>query len=56
MRLQVTQSKYLKERFEAVPAKVNTASGATTEWRIKCMDCPGKFYKPGPDGKLSNFE
>lgn len=25
-------------------------------WRIKCTDCPGKVYKPGPAESLTNFE
>ena len=24
--------------------------------RIKCLDCPGKLYTPGPDTTASNFE
>jgi len=27
-----------------------------TEWRIKCSDCPGKLYTPGPGETLSNYE
>ncbi|CAG8627324.1 11846_t:CDS:10 [Dentiscutata erythropus] len=27
-----------------------------TEFRIKCFDCPGKLYQPGPDLTLGNFE
>ncbi|PBK64177.1 hypothetical protein ARMSODRAFT_962338 [Armillaria solidipes] len=26
------------------------------EWRIRCVDCPGKLFKPGPGETLSNFE
>lgn len=25
-------------------------------WRIKCIDCPGKLYTPGPAESLTNFE
>ncbi|CAO1631880.1 unnamed protein product [Parajaminaea phylloscopi] len=25
-------------------------------WRIKCTDCPGKLYTPGPEESLTNFE
>ena len=24
--------------------------------RIRCLDCPGKLYTPGPDVSVSNFE
>ncbi len=24
--------------------------------RIRCLDCPGKLYTPGPDVTLDNFE
>lgn len=24
--------------------------------RIKCLDCPGKLYTPGPDTGVTNFE
>jgi SWI/SNF-related matrix-associated actin-dependent regulator of chromatin subfamily B protein 1 len=27
-----------------------------SEWRIKCSDCPGKLYTPGPGETLSNYE
>ncbi|CAG8736244.1 5396_t:CDS:2, partial [Gigaspora rosea] len=27
-----------------------------TEFRIKCSDCPGKLYQPGPELTLGNFE
>ncbi|KAJ3130372.1 SWI/SNF chromatin-remodeling complex subunit [Nowakowskiella sp. JEL0407] len=26
------------------------------EWRIKCIDCPGKVYRPGEGETLTNFE
>lgn len=31
-------------------------SGSTGEWRIKCLDCPGKLYTPGPAESLGNYE
>lgn len=24
--------------------------------RIKCLDCPGKLYTPGPETGVNNFE
>lgn len=24
--------------------------------RIRCHDCPGKLYTPGPDGTVENFK
>ncbi|KIK68324.1 hypothetical protein GYMLUDRAFT_35709 [Collybiopsis luxurians FD-317 M1] len=52
--MQATQTKYPHDKFDAVLRKVG--DGGTAEWRIKCLDCPGKLYKPGPGEALSNFE
>ncbi|KAK7683781.1 hypothetical protein QCA50_013157 [Cerrena zonata] len=27
----------------------------THEWRLRCLDCPGKLYKVGPGETLDNF-
>jgi len=48
------QTKYPNDRFDVILRKVNAAS--TGEWRIKCLDCPGKLYTPGPGETLSNYE
>ncbi|CAK5263749.1 unnamed protein product [Mycena citricolor] len=48
------QAKWENDRFDVTLRKVNTSSDP--EWRIKCMDCPGKLYTPGPGETLSNFE
>ncbi|KAJ3764435.1 hypothetical protein EV360DRAFT_31409 [Lentinula raphanica] len=50
--MHTTQTKYPNDRFDVVWRKV----GEGSEWRIKCVDCPGKLYKPGPGETLSNFE
>ena len=34
------QDKYHNDRFEVILRKVNATS--SPEWRIKCLDCPGK--------------
>ncbi|KAJ3746559.1 hypothetical protein DFH05DRAFT_1458813 [Lentinula detonsa] len=47
-----TQTIYPKDKFDVVWRKVSDGS----EWRIKCVDCPGKLYKLGPGETLSNFE
>ncbi|KAJ3993385.1 hypothetical protein F5050DRAFT_723799 [Lentinula boryana] len=47
-----TQTKYPNDKFDVVWRKV----GEGSEWRIKCVDCPGKLYKPGPGETLANFE
>ncbi|KAF9254434.1 SNF5-domain-containing protein [Marasmius fiardii PR-910] len=52
--MEVKQSKYPNDNFEVVLRKM--APGLEPEWRIKCTDCPGKLYKPGPGETLSNFE
>ncbi|KAI0664168.1 hypothetical protein C8Q70DRAFT_945855 [Cubamyces menziesii] len=48
------QAKYPDDIFEAVLRK-NATSGVY-EFRIKCADCPGKHYTPGPGETLQNFE
>ncbi|KAI0768187.1 hypothetical protein BD413DRAFT_614533 [Trametes elegans] len=48
------QAKYPDDIFEAVIRK-NATSGVN-EFRIKCADCPGKHYTPGPGETLQNFE
>lgn len=49
------QQRYPDDRFVII---LRTASGLDPagEWRVKCMDCPGKLYKPGPNETLDNFE
>src|SRR5262249_11862138 len=38
--VQEMQEKYPDDRFEVISRKLNPLSPA--EWRIKCLDCPGK--------------
>ncbi|KAJ7628439.1 SNF5-domain-containing protein [Roridomyces roridus] len=52
--LQAMQAKWENDKFEITLRKVNPSS--TPEWRIKCLDCPGKLYQPGPNETLSNYE
>ncbi|KDQ50935.1 hypothetical protein JAAARDRAFT_199488 [Jaapia argillacea MUCL 33604] len=47
------RGKYPDDNFEMVLRNGNTPS---PEWRIKCIDCPGKLYVPGPGETLSNYE
>jgi SWI/SNF-related matrix-associated actin-dependent regulator of chromatin subfamily B protein 1 len=44
-------AKYPDDRFEIA---MRTAPSGEQEWRVRCLDCPGKLYIPG-DG-MSNFE
>lgn len=48
------QARYPDDRFEATLRK--TGPKAVSEWRIKCLDCPGKLYNPGPGDTLANYE
>ncbi|KAJ7835380.1 hypothetical protein B0H14DRAFT_3087545 [Mycena olivaceomarginata] len=52
--MKAMQEKWRNDKFEVILRKVNSAS--TLEWRIKCLDCPGKLYTPGPGEMLSNYE
>ncbi|RIA79802.1 hypothetical protein C1645_670940, partial [Glomus cerebriforme] len=42
------QQKYPRDRFEIVLKSNN--------FRMKCSDCPGRLYQPGPGFSLENFE
>lgn len=48
------QAKYPEDRFEVMLRRVATSS--SPEWRIRCTDCPGKLYTPGPGETLTNYE
>lgn len=48
------QAKYPDDRFEVILRRV--AASPSPEWRIKCLDCPGKLYTPGPGETLTNYE
>ncbi|KAJ7188656.1 hypothetical protein C8R46DRAFT_878344 [Mycena filopes] len=43
---------YTNDRYEAVVK----ANGREWEWRLKCLDCPGKIYITGPGETLNNYE
>ncbi|KAL5520663.1 SNF5 [Sanghuangporus sanghuang] len=47
------QTRYPDDRFEII---LRRTSNLPPEWRVKCLDCPGKLYTPGPGETLSNFE
>lgn len=49
------KKEYPDDKFELVPR--NGRAGAR-EWRIKCLDCPGKLYKANKEGEqnMNNFE
>ncbi|KAJ3534422.1 hypothetical protein NMY22_g6930 [Coprinellus aureogranulatus] len=51
--MQAMQKKYPHDKFDVILRK--TAS-STPEWRIKCLDRPGKLYTPGPNETLTNYE
>ncbi|KAF7762167.1 hypothetical protein Agabi119p4_8760 [Agaricus bisporus var. burnettii] len=51
--LQNMRSRYPDDRFEAILRKT---TGNPPDWRIRCLDCPGKLYTPGPGESLSNYE
>ncbi|EPQ51859.1 SNF5-domain-containing protein [Gloeophyllum trabeum ATCC 11539] len=52
--MQAMRERYPQDRFETILKKLNP--NASPEWRIKCLDCPGKLYTPGPGETLSNYE
>ncbi|KAF8607278.1 SNF5-domain-containing protein [Ceratobasidium sp. AG-I] len=57
--LAVTQQRYPHDRVDIIlKPKAASADGtpAPPEFRLKCLDCPGKLYTPGPEETLTNFE
>ncbi|KAJ7900512.1 hypothetical protein B0H13DRAFT_1622358 [Mycena leptocephala] len=52
--MQAIQAKWKNDKFEVILREGNTA--ATAEWRIKCLDCPGRLYMPDPGETLANYE
>lgn len=53
-----SRRQYPNDRFQVHP-RARTPGEPTpdvAEWRIRCLDCPGKVYKPGPGESLTNFE
>ncbi|KXN82368.1 SWI/SNF chromatin-remodeling complex subunit SNF5 [Leucoagaricus sp. SymC.cos] len=51
--LHTMRSRYPDDRFEAI---LRRTTGNPPDWRIRCLDCPGKLYTPGPGESLSNYE
>ncbi|KAF7321532.1 hypothetical protein MKEN_00674100 [Mycena kentingensis (nom. inval.)] len=50
--MQELQSEYKNDKFEVI-CKANATEW---EWRVKCLDCPGKVYITGPGETLTNYE
>ncbi|KAF7362225.1 hypothetical protein MVEN_00568700 [Mycena venus] len=42
--MQALQARYRDDRFEVLPK----ATAVEWEWRLKCLDCPGKLYITAP--------
>lgn len=51
----VLRQRYPNDQFVIVDKSPQNADGVQ-EWRIKCLDCPGKMYTPGPGLSVENFE
>ncbi|KAJ7350474.1 hypothetical protein DFH08DRAFT_694954 [Mycena albidolilacea] len=50
--VQSLQSRYEEDKFEVLPK----ATAVGWEWRLKCLDCPGKLYITGGGETLNNYE
>ncbi|KAJ6589827.1 SNF5-domain-containing protein [Mycena vulgaris] len=50
--MQAMQADYKNDKFDIIPKP--SANGP--DWRIRCLDCPGKLYITGPGETLSNYE
>lgn len=51
--LEAMHTLYPEDDFDVVPRR---PTGDAVQWRVKCLDCPGKLYNSGPEQTLSNFE
>lgn len=50
------QDRFKNDRFEIISrGKASESGGTVYEWRIRCLDCPGKLYNIGPLESLDNF-
>ncbi|KAG9119412.1 Microtubule-associated protein, microtubule dynamics during spindle orientation, partial [Ceratobasidium sp. 392] len=56
--LAATQMRYPHDRMDAIIKlrSQDVRESPTPELRLKCLDCPGKLYMPGPEQTLTNFE
>ncbi len=52
------KARYPNDRFEIQqrPRPAGVPPPPQPEWRVRCLDCPGKLYTPGPGESLNNFE
>ncbi|GAA6001708.1 hypothetical protein JCM10207_002277 [Rhodosporidiobolus poonsookiae] len=48
------RAKQVDDRFEIIP-RPRPNESAPQEWRIRCLDCPGKLYLLGPGTTLDGF-
>ncbi|SCV68409.1 BQ2448_530 [Microbotryum intermedium] len=49
------RAKQVDDRFDIIPRPRPVDPTAVQEWRIRCLDCPGKLYNVGPGETLDNF-
>ncbi|GAA5908806.1 hypothetical protein JCM8208_006794 [Rhodotorula glutinis] len=48
------RAKQVDDRFEIIP-RPRPSDPNVQEWRIRCLDCPGKLYNLGPGESLDGF-
>ncbi|GAA5908200.1 SWI/SNF chromatin-remodeling complex subunit SNF5 [Sporobolomyces salmoneus] len=48
------RARQVDDRFELIP-KPKPGPTTTYEWRIRCLDCPGKLYNLGPGESFEGF-
>ncbi|KAJ7125094.1 hypothetical protein C8R44DRAFT_703175 [Mycena epipterygia] len=51
--MQSMQADYPQDKFEVI---CKSGAANSPEWRLKCLDCPGKVYITGPGESLTNYE
>ncbi|KAF8903076.1 hypothetical protein CPB84DRAFT_796732 [Gymnopilus junonius] len=49
-------ARHPNDRLEIVSRESPDVADDTPVWRVRCRDCPGKQYIPGPGETLLNFQ
>ncbi|GAA6021348.1 hypothetical protein JCM11491_004755 [Sporobolomyces phaffii] len=49
------RARQVDDRFELIP-KPKAGDPSSFEWRIRCLDCPGKLYNLGPGQTFDGFQ
>ncbi|KAJ7693416.1 hypothetical protein B0H17DRAFT_1279364, partial [Mycena rosella] len=51
--MQAIKAAFPNDSFEVI---LRSSNKSPARWYIKCLDCPGKLYSPGPGNTLENYK